>query len=111
MSTIKVVIDLNYKNGDPISEELTDEILEKLDIGYLQDVFTDGNQITSDFASLDDYEDGLRKISLEYPDVLFTIKGDGENTTDLWHGLACNGKYKEKEVEIVYPPITLDELE
>jgi len=58
-----------------------------------------------------EWEEDMRKFSLKYPDVLFTLDGEGEENGDIWTAYFRNGKCQiERAVIQVMPfdPIKLE---
>jgi hypothetical protein len=53
-------------------------------------------------------EDDMRAISKEFPDVLFELHGEGEDSGDIWDKYFKNGKMQYCPAEIIIPPY--DEL-
>jgi len=51
-----------------------------------------------------DAEKDIIEFSKKYPDVLFTLYGDGESGDDHWICYIQNGKSQHCNGEIVYPP-------
>lgn len=47
--------------------------------------------------------DNMRNVSIKFPDVLFTLSGEGEDNGDLWKKYFKNGKVQACYAEIVYP--------
>lgn len=58
-----------------------------------------------------DWDKDMAALSLEYPDILFTLYGDGEDSDDLWCAYFLNGKKQIAAAEIVYPPFDPVKLE
>lgn len=54
----------------------------------------------------DSFED-MKKLSAEFPDILFTLYGDGEDPDDRWVAYFKAGKGEEYQAEIIYPDSTL----
>lgn len=54
-----------------------------------------------------DWSDDMAKLSKKFPDVLFTIEGRGEDSTDIWGYYYKDGKsYIQAEVTIYdYPEV------
>jgi len=50
-----------------------------------------------------DCEDDMIKISKLYPNILFTVKGDGEESGDIWKHYFKYGKKHIGEPEFVWP--------
>lgn len=49
-----------------------------------------------------DYVDDMKKLSQNFPDVIFKLHGEGEDRMDMWIHYFCNGKsYKEMIIQIV----------
>ena len=44
-----------------------------------------------------DHENHLRQVSIEWPHVLLTLTGDGEETADSWVKYFRNGKMQSEE--------------
>ncbi len=59
-----------------------------------------GNTIRS--ISWSDHEDDLLSISRKYPDILFTLSGEGEDKGDLWKKYFKNGLVQTTHAEIIY---------
>jgi len=57
-----------------------------------------------------DCEQDMREYSKRYPEVLFTLSGEGEEPEDLWRAYFRNGKMQFCEVVITYPPFDESEL-
>lgn len=51
-----------------------------------------------------DHEEDMKVLSATFPDVLFTLKGDGEETNDLWIKYFKNGKMQVATAIITYEP-------
>ena len=45
----------------------------------------------------------MKKVSLKFPDILFTLEGQGDCHGDLWFKYFKNGKVQSCYVELVYP--------
>ena len=50
------------------------------------------------------HEVHMRKISLQYPDVIFELKGEGEESGDIWVKYFVNGKMQVCNATIVFEP-------
>jgi uncharacterized protein YodC (DUF2158 family) len=53
----------------------------------------------------------MRIVSLKWPDILFELKGSGEENDDLWIKYFKNGKMQACYAEIVYPKFNENEME
>lgn len=56
----------------------------------------------SDSSKWYDCEQDMRKYSKEYPNLIFKIHGDGEESNDLWDMYAKNGKIQLCPGEVIY---------
>jgi hypothetical protein len=46
----------------------------------------------------------MKKLSEEFPDVLFCLEGKGEENGDLWVAYYKNGKTQMCQSEVTYEP-------
>ena len=49
-----------------------------------------------------DWEEDMRKVSAAFPDVHFTLHGEGEENGDLWYAHFLGGKMQYCPAKIVY---------
>lgn len=61
----------------------------------------DGNDLL--YSKWYKHVDDMRNVSLKFPDILFTLEGQGESNADLWFKYFKNGKVQACYAEIVYP--------
>ena len=47
-----------------------------------------------------DWEIHMCELSKLYPDVVFRLYGDGEESDDVWHAYFCNGDYEIEYMEL-----------
>lgn len=50
------------------------------------------------------WEDDINKLSRMYPDIVFEVSGDGDNSEDLWSSIWKDGCYEYQEA--IIPPFT-----
>ena len=74
-----------------------DEIdYEKVVVNHIgHDPFEDESEWVS-------HEKDMKEISKKYPQVLFELKGEGEDSGDLWKTYFKNGKMQRCTARIVY---------
>ena len=51
-----------------------------------------------------DHEQDMRKLSARYPECLFTLRGEGEESGDIWVEYHKNGKMQRCEAKITFDP-------
>jgi len=56
------------------------------------------------------HEEDLRDFSKKYPDLLFELKGAGEDSGDIWVEYYKNGKMQRVEARIIFDPFNEHEL-
>lgn len=57
-----------------------------------------------------DYQEDMRLLSARFPDVLFTLHGDGESGEDMWNTYFLSGRMQHCQAEIIYPDLDMDAL-
>jgi len=58
-----------------------------------------------------DWSKDMASLSLKYPNLLFSLEGEGEDSGDIWKAWARNGKVVEARAKIIFEPAgDLDEL-
>jgi hypothetical protein len=58
-----------------------------------------------------EHEDHMRAISEKYPEVLFTLSGEGEESGDIWKKYFLNGKMQKAIARIVIPEFDFNSLQ
>lgn len=53
-----------------------------------------------------DHEEDMRRVSAQYPDVLFTLMGEGEDAEDLWAK-----HFKGGGMQVVKAVVTFEEFD
>lgn len=54
-----------------------------------------------------DHEKPMLALSMEFPDCIFTLEGEGEEHGDNWRKRFLNGEMEEIRPDTVWPPFTL----
>ena len=57
-----------------------------------------------------DHDKTMRELSAQYPDVLFTLTGEGEEPGDLWVKYYKGGKCHEAETRIIFEEFDKEKL-
>lgn len=50
------------------------------------------------------YEEDMRRISKKYPNTVFKLRGDGEESGDIWVEYYKNGKCQKAQTTITFEP-------
>jgi hypothetical protein len=64
-----------------------------------------------DFCKWYEHEHDMYLLSKEFPDIVFTVTGDGEESDDLWREYWKDGKVQNANRHIVYDEYNEDKLE
>ena len=57
-----------------------------------------------------DEEEDMKELSKEFPDVHFTVHGEGEENGDIWDHHYLGGKIQRCGAEIIIPPFDPEKL-
>ena len=94
--------ELNARNAEGIGSELEDALNEIS--GYLIEL--------GEISSMKWYEHDKHMLQLSklFPEVVFLLDGEGEETGDIWKAMYKNGKSKTVRAQILIPDISEDDL-
>lgn len=82
------------------NQEEEDTIMEKLSKDYDNiKTYVDGDSYMKWYT----FEDDMSEASLQFPNHIFEIDGQGEDYDDKWQIRFKNGEYERIEPEIVWP--------
>ena len=97
---LRVTENPNFFNGKSITNEYELEIAQKL-----YSIITDGDvlpkvpdydtpleYVFDDAMKWYDYKQDMKELSKQYPELYFWLRGDGEESDDLWVACFHNGK-------------------
>lgn len=82
---------------------LPEDWQEKIDVNY------NGGQF-QDSVKWYNWKDDMKAFSKKYPTVLFTLKGEGEESGDIWVAYFLNGKMQHSKAKIVYEKFDKNKL-
>ena len=92
----------------------TKDTISALNLAVSQlEVFDDGSFEDSGwraYAKWYDYEDDMIALSAKFPDILFELNGDGEESEDFWIEYFCGGRHQYCPGKIVYEEPDMDSL-
>ena len=97
---------LDFKIGLHHEPELDDEILEKLEeiSGYSWD---HGDLVEAKWY---DWKDDMKVLSTIWPDILFTLEGEGEESGDIWVAYFKYGKIQLAKARIEFDAFDPEKL-
>jgi hypothetical protein len=88
-------------------EEIISELRE---ISYGAKYALEDSGDTREFAKWYDNDEDLRDFSKRYPDILFELHVEGEESEDIWKLYVQNGKSQRCEAIISFEPFDKDKL-
>ncbi len=90
--------------------ELIQQELSNIEYGDISEILMDWSQPMKWY----DHDDDMRRISVKYPMVIFTLMGKGEESDDLWWKYYLAGRRQFAPAKIFYDsfnPLKLEEDE
>ena len=97
-------------NGEQIEKEIAQTLARKL--GWFDGCDWDKERIEKAYADIEslefisndtmkwyDHDEDMKELSKQYPDYVFELYGDGEETDDEWYTYYCNGEVQYAPVE------------
>ena len=57
-----------------------------------------------------DHEEDMRRISKQFPKILFVLEGHGEEDGDIWKAYFLEGKCQRCKAELRFPPFDATKL-
>lgn len=91
--------------------EIEDKIIQRLKDLQIITYALDVDLGSSDRVKWYEHEDDMIALSKEFPEVIFCLHGEGEESGDLWSKYFKNGKMQECRAKIIYDPYDEKQLE
>lgn len=91
---------LDVHKGNLQIKEILNSISEKDFEGLNYAVGVDGDCL--DEVKWYEHETDMRKLSLQFPEIVFVLNGEGEENDDTWYKYFKNGKMQDCYAEITY---------
>ena len=76
------------EGADSIEKVIQEESEENFELSYS----LDESGYTRESSKWYDHEFDLKRISMKYPNSIFKLSGEGENSEDIWDKYFKNGK-------------------
>lgn len=93
----RYTLDIALNNSNTTKEEIKKEIQNV-------DLPVDTIGIESDSMKWYDHEEDMRDFSKKFPDVLFILEGEGEESSDIWKKYFKNGLMQYIKPKVTFPP-------
>lgn len=104
--------DLLALKGAEAPEETPDTIIESLRSTNPEAEYAiDENGDTAESCKWYSYEQEMREFSKSYPNWLFQLDGEGEESGDIWRKYFVNGKMQDANARTVYDDFDADKLQ
>lgn len=106
---------LNLRTGDNKSNIVDGSVLTEV-VGLLRKKEVVGYALDESLGCLEPVkwysnEEDMREVSKQFPDVLFCLHGEGDDSDDIWDEYFLNGRSQVCCAEIVIPPFDPSKLE
>ena len=75
--------------------------LHEINPYYFDDDF-DLKTLPDDYLKWYDHDEDMIKLSLRFPDYIFILEGDGEDSSDLWRTIYYDGQSERLNVKTIY---------
>jgi len=102
----------NYTLKTDQEEWVELELIKKLkEVSYQADYALDVDGSSYESCKWYSHEEDLNKFSKEYPDILFTLSGEGEESGDIWKAYHKNGKVQHVNAQLVFEEFNKSKLQ
>lgn len=85
------------KGSISLDDAITEFLTENKEIYY--GIESDGS--TSDSAKWYDYNENMIAMSEQFPNVLFKLHGEGEDSGDIWDTYYLNGQFQQQKARVM----------
>ena len=92
---------IKHDEINPAVTDVIDEALEKI---------WDGYSPFDEECKWYEHEDDMKEFSKRFPNVLFTLSGEGEEAGDIWKKYFKNGKVQVSKARIIVDDFEESEL-
>lgn len=101
---------VSRNDGEPFTPEQL-EALDQLDVFDNKTEGGDDRVVALEGAAKWYYcSVDMKEFSRAFPDVVFRLHGEGEESGDLWDAYFKNGKWQECRADIIYPDYDEEKL-
>lgn len=101
---------LKRDNQKLVPFDSMDIIAELREFSEEADYALDDSGETNESCKWYDHEKELREFSTRYPDLIFKLHGEGEESGDLWDEWYKDGKMQKCKAIITYPDFNQSKL-
>lgn len=92
---------IEHQGSDPVSKLLEEARVLSVKIPNYCDI----EELIADGIDCKwyDHDEDMKKISADFPDILFKLEGEGEESGDIWKTYYKGGKAQHCRAKIVFP--------
>lgn len=91
----------DFKLTTKPAAEISLDLLETI-TNYSWESYGGGEYTPGDSIKWYEWTENMKELSLVFPDTLFILEGEGEESGDLWKAYFKNGKSQEIRAEVVF---------
>jgi hypothetical protein len=109
--SLKVHLLIGGKVADLVDDAPLEAVIKDLRARNENAAFAlDDNGFTEERCKWYDYAVDMGLFSLKYPNILFTLSGEGEESGDIWKAYFLNGKMQLAKAEVQIAPFDPEKL-
>lgn len=96
----------------PLSDQYLEQIADALDdLGVMEYIEKGKSSVVANgYCKWYDYGEDMTELSKKFPQAMFELYGDGEDSDDFWRNYYIAGAEQGGYAQIVYPALDLDAL-